>query len=362
MNSFLDMEDDDEDEDEDEDDSTMHARVKPDQDGRPKVKAHPPYDTSSPSNVNFSSEIIGTTMRPGGFLSVPGELDDCSSESSGSYHNSDFEVDYPSSPYDGIATPDSEVDFPCSPYDGIATTDSEVEFCSPYDGIATIDSEVDFPCSPDEGIATTNSKSDFSCSPYDGIATIDSGFEFSCLPYDEPTISNVNICVHDSRDGSAAPHEGLDLMRRLLAELRDPNLDCKPRPLSEDSDSEYSADDDEEEASVPRLTSMSVLHHARRNSLESTSTPGIDSDVSDEGPIYPLTPHSKPSPALARAPDVHLDRMSPPGVPMFNEEVLVTSPRSWDSPPPFPTKAYVRSHRDNRQYGLPAPLLSLPRL
>ncbi|KAF8554989.1 hypothetical protein OG21DRAFT_1603182 [Imleria badia] len=526
MNSFLDMNDG------DGDDSTNNAGEKPDKDGRPRVKELPPYDTSSPRNVNFSSEIIGTTVRPGAFLSVPGELEDCSSESS-----SDCEVDYPCSPSDGIATPDSEVDFPCSPYDGIATTDSEFDFsCALSEGILTLqprsfssirrhgvadmayfaqnlkdsipeegynlvptishraglfdlskfaetdptlswgpleqlgavddepmisncdiraqdrrdgsedrsrdvdptaaphsllsvpgeleddlseslpsDSEVDFPCSPYDGIATTDSALDFSCSPYDvptssncdigvharrdgsgdgssdvspdaaphgaflcvlkeleddfsknlpsdseadfpcfpydGIATTESALDVSCLPYDKPTIPHCDISVHDSRDGSGDSSSDLDtghdLMRRLLAELRDPNLDCKPRPLSEDSDSQYSADDDKEEASVPRLASTSALHHARRNSLESTSTPGTDSDVSDEGPIYPSTPPSKPNPVLARAPDVHMDRMSP---------------RSWDSPPSFPTKAYVRSHRDGRHYGPRVPLLSLPRL
>ena len=572
MNSFLDMNDD----DGDGDDGNKHASEKPD---KSRVKGLPPYDTSTPSNVNFSSEIIGTTVRRGAFLSVPGELEDCSSESSES--SSPSEVDFSCSPYDGIATSDSEVDFCCSPYDGIVTTtptsssstrrqgmgdmayfaenlkdriaeegfnlvptisrrtglldlskfaemdptmswgsldqlraldeepmvsgcdisvhdgceghgdsssdiepvavphgiflsvpgvqeeelsenmssDSGVDvLSSPHDGIATIDSvldfyfssppydgptgsncdighvaaphttflsvsgelelseslpsdsEVDFPGSPYDGVATigsvldfysscspedqlsisndnvgpvaahrgafllvpgelkddssesfpSESEMDFPCPPYNGITTIDSAldFYFSSSPHDQSTISNGDI------DAVAASHVGLDLMRRLLAELRDPNLDCNPRSLSEDSESEYDdeEEEEEEEANIPRLTSTSVLYNARQNSLESISTYGTDSGVSDEGPIYPLTPPSKPSTALPSAPGVRMDCMSPAVVPRFNGEVLTMSPTSWDSPPSFPTKAYVRSHRDNYLYGPRVPLLNLPRL
>ena len=477
MNSFLDMNDD----DGDGDDGNKHTSEKPD---KPRVKGFPPYDTSLPSNVNFSSEIIGTTVRRGAFLSVPGELEDCSSESSES--SSLSEVDFSCSPYDGIATSDSEVDFCCSPYDGIVTTTPTLSSSTRRQGMAdmayfaenlkdriaeegfnlvstiscrtglldlskfaemdptmswgsleqlrTLDDEpaisncnigvhdtrnssgdspsnvdpvaaphgaflsapgelegdlseclpsyadVDFHCSPYspfdppcscssyDGFTTTDSGSVFPSSPFEGA---DSDFEFSCLPY-EQAMSNGKIGFHDpctgSGDGSsdidvaAAPHVGLDLMRRLLAELRDPNLDYNARPLSEDSESEYSANEEEEEASIPRLTSTSVLHNGRGNFLESTSTHGTDSDVTDEGPICPLTPPSEPSTTLSSAHGVRMDRMSPAVVPGLNGEVLAMSPTSWDLPPSFPTKAYVRSYRDDCLYGPRVPLLSLPRL
>ena len=441
MNSFLDMDDD----DGVGDDSTKHAHEKPGQEGRSRVKAHPPYDMSSSSNVNFSSEIIGTTVRADAFLLVPGELEDGSSESS--EPSSDYKADFACSPYDGVATTDSdsEFDISCSPYDGILTLPptsssgtrrygvadmayfaqnladtvpgegynlvptisrrtglldlskfAETDLILPWGPLERLEglddeltisscdigrhgsgdgpSDIDLVVVPRGAFLSdpkqrkddmfdslpSGSEVDFPCSPYDGIAITDSEFEFSRLPYDEPTGPNCNIGFQDSRDGpgdrssdvaTIAPHEGLTFMQRLLAELRDPNLDFNPRPLPEDSDPEYFADDHEEEASVLRLTSTSVLHPARRNSLDLTSTPGIDGDVSNEGPVYPLILSSKPSTASDVAPSVHMDRVLPAVVRRPNEEVLVMLLTPWDSPPSLPIKVYMRSHRDDRLHG-----------
>ncbi|KAN0097926.1 hypothetical protein V8E55_002372 [Tylopilus felleus] len=192
---------------------------------------------------------------------------------------------------------------------------------------------------------------------------------------DEPTTLDCDVGVHDSRDGLgysssdteivAAPHEGLDLMRKLLAELRDPDMDCTPRALSEDTDSEYLGDDEEEdEGSVPPLIPTRPLHIARRNSPELTSSPGTDSDVSGEGSICPWTPPLKPAVPLARVPDVPKDFTLSPVMVKFNEEGLVMSPTVSDSPLMFPYKAHVRSNRDSRSllYGPRVPLVHLPRL
>ena len=446
MNSFLSMDDDDDDDDED----GGGENENPGQGARPRVEPVPPYDTSSPTNVNFRSEIIGTTVRPGTFLSVPDEYEEDSSETS----SSDSELDFTCSPYDGVLTmppgsSGSELDFTCSPYDGIMTTpprssDVDLDFtCSPWDGVLTApdgsvaipwtDSEVDFNCSPYDGILTTppgssddlseasfDSELDFTCSPYDGIVMTPPRFPPSTRRYgmpdmadlaqtlkdaipeegyplvptvsrrtglcdvsqfvvtdsatshgpldrfepmdDKPMIPNCDIGVHDSHDGLresssdadtfAAPHEGSDLMRRLLEELRDPNMDCTPRALSEDSNCEYS-EDDEDEASVPRLTPTRGLDGMRQISPGSTSsTPKTDSDVFDKGPIYPLTP-----PARSAKSDLHKARMSSPVTAWFGEEVQVVSPTPSGPPPSFPFKAYIRTHRDSRSL-----LVALPRL
>ncbi|KAG6374879.1 hypothetical protein JVT61DRAFT_3608 [Boletus reticuloceps] len=188
---------------------------------------------------------------------------------------------------------------------------------------------------------------------------------------EESTIANYDNGVHDTHealvDGSndvnipGAPHSGGDLMRKLLLELRDPDLDCTPRSLSEDSDSEYSNDDDEEGASVPYPAPPWFLRNARRSSLESTFTPGTNSEVSDEGSIYPMTPPSKPATSLASAPNDHEHLIPSPVMGRFNEEVMVMSPTFLDSPPSLPIKAYIRSRRDSRLL-LYGPLAILPRL
>ncbi|KAF8131052.1 hypothetical protein EV363DRAFT_1331302 [Boletus edulis] len=120
--------------------------------GRHEVKEVPLYNTSSPTSVSFSSEITGTTIREGAFLSVLGELEDDPSETS----HSNSELDFPGAPCDGILTIDSEPDFACSPHDGNSTVNSEPDLgCSPYDGISTTDSESQFSCSPYDGIVMT---------------------------------------------------------------------------------------------------------------------------------------------------------------------------------------------------------------
>lgn len=115
-------------------------------------------------------------------------------------------------------------------------------------------------------------------------------------------------------DALGVPHEGPDLMRRILAELRDPSLDIDARDISQDSDSEYS-DDDEEEGGVS--------HNSRRNSLESSypSNCTPDSDVSDEGSIYPLTPPPMSTISVINAPNVLDDRTSSPNTPGLHKEV-----------------------------------------
>ena len=133
-------------------------------------KALPPYDTSLRIDVNFNSEVIGTTVRPGAFLSVPGQPEDSSGDLS-----CDHKTGLPCSSCDAVVvvTSDSELDSCDSAYDGIATTDSEMDLrCSPYDGIATTDSEWDNYAS--------DSEMDFFGSPYDGILTMDPESE---LPY-----------------------------------------------------------------------------------------------------------------------------------------------------------------------------------
>lgn len=378
MNSFFDIDDDDDgDGDVDADDGAKSARRTPDRGATPGVQELPPYDTSSPTNVNFSSEIIGTTVRPGAFLSLPDELEDESSESS----SSDSELEFLCSPYDGISTSDSESDFSCSPYDGIVTTPPRSSSSTRRYGVADMAYFA-------QGLKDTIPEEGYDLVPTiscrTGLLDVSNFVETNLVlpseplerlgPVDELTVSNCDIGVHDSRDGLdnsssdadtlAAAHEGLYLMRRLLEELRDPNLDCTPRPLSEDSDSEYSDDDEEEEAGVPRFKPPWLLDNVRQNSLESTSTPGSDSDVSDEGPIYPLTPPPSPAMSLVSAPDVRKDRTSSPVTPWSSRQVLVMPPRSLNSPPLFPAKVYVRSHRNSRSllYGPPVPLVNLPRL
>ncbi|KAG6375160.1 hypothetical protein JVT61DRAFT_3367 [Boletus reticuloceps] len=352
VNSFLDMDDDD---DSDGNDDGKRVREKPDRVGRHGVKEVPPYDTSSPTSVSFSSEIIGTTVRQGAFLSVLDELEDDSSETS----PSDSELDFPGSPYDGILTTDSEPDFACSPYDGISTVDSESDFsCSPYDGIVvTPPRSSSGACARRHGVVDmtyfaqslkdTISEEGYPLVPTiphrAGLLDLSSFVEMDLtLPCgslqgldpadEESTIANYDNGVHDTHealvDGSndvnipGAPHLGGDLMRKLLLELRDPELDCTPRSLSEDSDSEYSNDDDEEGASVPYPAPPWFLRNARRSSVESTFTPGTNSEVSDEGSIYPMTPPSKPATSLASSPNDHEHLMPSPVMGRFNEEVM----------------------------------------
>ena len=111
MNSFLDM-DDDNDGYVDGNHNAKDAPKKPDRNVLPQ------YDTSVSTSVNFSSEVISTTVRPGAFLPVPGDLEDPSEASS-----CDHEVDLPSL-HDGIVSIDSDLGSHCSPYDGIVELDS----------------------------------------------------------------------------------------------------------------------------------------------------------------------------------------------------------------------------------------------
>ncbi|KAF8131148.1 hypothetical protein EV363DRAFT_1331648 [Boletus edulis] len=254
--------------------------------GRHGVKEVPLYDTSSPTSVNFSSEITGTTVREGAFLSVLGELEDDPSETA----PSNSELDFPGAPCDGISTVDSELDLGCSPCDGISTTDSESHLsCSPCDGIVV----TLVPAIPRRaGLLGLSSFMEMDGSEsLQGLAPAD----------EESTTVHCDIGVHDTPealvDGSddvnipGAPHFGGDLMR-----LRDPDLDCTPRSLSEDSDPEYSSDDNEDGASVPYPAPPLFLRNARRSSLESPFTPGTDSEI--WAPIFRC--QSRDTSALAR--------------------------------------------------------------
>ncbi|KAG8218208.1 hypothetical protein J3R82DRAFT_3770 [Butyriboletus roseoflavus] len=359
VSSFLDMDDDGGGADAN-GDSPQRTSQEPERGARPRVEEFPPYDTSSPIEVSFTSKVIGTTARPGAFLSVPGELEDDSSESLSS---------------------DSGLDLSCSAYDGISMSPPRLSSSTRRHGMADMGHLVQGlkDTIPEEGydlvptISCRNGLLDvsvlletdpaMSCGPLERVEPVDD---------DEPTATNCDIGVHDNRgdlqsswsdaDTLVAPHEGVDLMRRLLAELRDPSLDCSPRALSEDSDIEHS-DDDDDEAAVPPLTPTRRLHGVRRNSPESTSsTPTTGDDVSEEGPIYPLTP--PPRSALASIADIHKARMAPPVTPWFKKEVQAMSPVFSESPPSLPTKAYVRTHRDTRLllYGPRLPLVALPRL
>ncbi|KAF8131145.1 hypothetical protein EV363DRAFT_1331631 [Boletus edulis] len=277
--------------------------------GRHEVKEVPMYHTSSPS-VSFSSEITGTTVRQGTFISVLGEPEDYPSETA----PSNPELDFLGAPCDGISTVDSELDLGCSPCDGISTTDSESHLsCSPDDGIVVTRPRSSYgPCTRRHGVVdmTHFAQSLKDTIPEEGyplVPAIPSFVEMDPTPPcgslqeldpadEESTTAHCDIGVHDTPealvDGSddvnipGAPHFGGDLMR-----LRDPDLDCTPRSLSEDSDPEYSSDDNEDGASVPYPAPPLFLRNARRSSLESTFTPGTNSEVSDEGPIYPSTPH-----------------------------------------------------------------------
>ena len=211
MNSFLDM--DDEGEDEDENDGPKRAQAKAHPVAKPRIEQAPPYDTSSPTNVNFSNEIIGTTVRPDAFLSVPEQYEDDLSETS--FSDLDPETDLTCSPYDGILTTspglpdatcdtlpsDSASDLAYSPYDGITkipprpSDDSNLDSaCLSYDNISTTssDSESDLTCLPHDGTLeippsmSDDSEQDFICSPYDGIlvSPSDSELNFACSPYD----------------------------------------------------------------------------------------------------------------------------------------------------------------------------------
>ncbi|KAF8450956.1 hypothetical protein L210DRAFT_3639982 [Boletus edulis BED1] len=283
--------------------------------GRHGVKEVPLYDTSSPTSVNFGSEITGTTVRQGTFLSVLGEPENYPSETA----PSNPELDFPGAPCDGISTVDSELDLGCSPCDAISTTDSGWHLaCSPDEGIVVTRPRSSYgPCTRRHGVVdmTHFAQSLKDTIPEEGyplvpaiprragLLDLSSFVEMDLTPPcgslqeldpadEESTTVNCDIGVHATEalvDGSddvnipGAPHSGGDLMR-----LRDPDLDCTPLSLSEDSDPECSSDDDEDGAyPAPPL----FLRNGRRSSLESTFTPGTDSEVFDEGPIYPSTPH-----------------------------------------------------------------------
>ena len=264
MNSFLSMDDDDDDDDGDgdggENDNAKHARRTSDQGAGLKVEQVPPYDTSTGTSVNFSSAVIGTTVRRGAFLSVPGQSEDNLSDPS-----PESEMDITCAVYDGNSTTpygssydtsgsemsssESEWDIACMPYDGILTVppgscdDSGLEMaCSPYDGILTVPpgsfgdacktlssgSQSDLTCSPYDGVVIMPSKSsddsgmDFACSPYDGISTAPSG-----PPEDAPRMS---LCDPMS-DLTRSPYDGIDVMPQRPFD--DPELDRLYSPHEE---------------------------------------------------------------------------------------------------------------------------------
>ena len=413
-------------------------------------KALGQYNVGLETNTHFNSKVIGTTVRPSGFLRVPGEVEDSCEDLS-----CDCEVDLPSL-YDEILAMNSGFDL-CSPFDGVVATDTQWGLS--HDGIATCNSGLGPFGSPCDGIPSRNPEFDVACSHYlvtppmsvsrtrregmvdmasfaqrlrdmipedgyalrptttrqtglcdlsgvverdptwpcglleqlgrmdgslttsdrdidvhDGLADcsgdteVDSTLSWGPLEWLGPvdnilTTLNGGIGVHNGRDDFAntatSLHNGLDPVQRLLEELRDPNLDCVPWPLPEDSDSEYGGGNSVE-AGDPRLMVGWSLH--RRDSLDSTSSSRTERDVSGDGPMYPLTPPSQPASSPVSAHDIGEVPMSPSLMVRSNGEVLsLASPYS---PPSLPVKAFVRSYRDGRAslYGPRVPLTSLPRL
>ena len=300
-------------------------------------------------------------------------------------------------PYDGILTTpqrssggntsDSKLDFSCSPYDGIVT-DSHPDIDSlPYDGASTtlmgsastrrygMADMADLARTlkhsiPEEGsglgLVRTIGRRSGLCDLTDFDDTdseADSATSYRHLERlegvnDKGVDSNCDVGVHDNRDSVpedwsdgdifAPPHEGPDLMRRILEELRDPNMDCTPRDLSEDDDFEFSEDDiiDDDEESVLQLTPTWGLDRLGRISLEWTSsTPRTNSDVYDGGSIYPLTPPARSATLLLSPPCVYKPRMAPPATLWFDEEVQVVVPTCSDPPLWLPSRPHVRTHR-----------------
>ncbi|KAG9311351.1 hypothetical protein JVU11DRAFT_8455 [Chiua virens] len=298
-----------------------------------------------------------TIARP--LPAIPVQFEDALSESSSFGSDSDFYC----SPYAGIETiiPRSTRALEDHPvYDAVSLTFSRQTLSATASvharPLSTILEESEEDLSQN---SWHDSESCLSCSPYNGISpkTLSSSFDtrrrygvvelansteslMVAIPEEVVTISpspglpsfseltetdraltgsSCDVGVQDGDDdlsGSslhdaklAAIRDAPEIMRSLLEELRDFELDFNARSFSEDSDSdsEYSDCDDQDEADtdVPGPVDSSSPDNSGRNSLESTSwTSEPDSEVSTEGSIYPPTPPLKFTPSLTSAPNV----------------------------------------------------------
>ncbi|KAF9224476.1 hypothetical protein BS17DRAFT_766507 [Gyrodon lividus] len=408
MNSFLDMDDDDDDDDD-------LKRKAMEQVAGQKVKRVPPYDDiSTPTNCNFSSNIIGVTVHQGPFLSVPEDLEvvDSSQQTLGvldtscSVHGT-FSATRPIScsrarrygmadmakiAKDLVATVLEEPsgcikDFGVSPvsvpsrrgalsdiskFTKALTVTPYRSACEPKlklieeepeaecqnAGETTTPVVCDIPSStprpvsptPITHLVNTETKVGRKASPDRGMGAFDSLDSLDSLP---DTLGDI--------DSPAVSQEIMDLMRKLLDELREPILHHSPLAFTNDSDSE----NDGGGASVPPLTPTRPLSITRRRSLESVSSvASTDSDASRQTMSSPITPPLTPPmsrPLPLTAPLVSA-KASPGTTDWDSDEVQVVSLTS--SPPSAPSRAYVRGHRYNRfpLYGPKLPLLTLPLL
>ncbi|KAG9309111.1 hypothetical protein JVU11DRAFT_11005 [Chiua virens] len=311
MTSFLDVDD----EDEDEDNIPKRACEKRKRGTSYQVVQLPPYDASSPTNVNFSSEIIGVTVRSGAYLVVPSELeDDLLEDASDSKPDVSCSTDVhslatspTSSP--GIQEPDvachPEVDAPLSVCDAVSTTSSTSPSHNRRYGLADMTNltqrlqdkipKAADTLGPTISLPTThNATESVTMAPSTSERSLDSPESLD----DASTHAHCNLDLQ-TRD---APHEGVALMQRLLEALRDPDLESPRRALSDtESESEYETD----EESDPR-------HIATRSS---------SSDL-DVGPISPVTPSSGDASMTSTTTKSyvhHLRKFLAPG--WFNEHV-----------------------------------------
>ncbi|KAF9236423.1 hypothetical protein BU15DRAFT_64018 [Melanogaster broomeanus] len=332
MSSFLDVDDDD-------DDNPKRKSKK--QVARPKVKRTPAYDTSMPTCCNFSSKIIGATFRQGPFLSVSECLADAgpslqtlrsldltcpvhrtfsatrlvSSSRAWRYGMADMAqlakelavamskepngsaTCEPSSPTVSIpslrGTPSniSKLRPHCRP-----ARDSKLELIEEEPGDEHRDTKLGSDAMPDCGTGA-----------YDG------------LPSDLGDI-----------DVPSIPEECTALMREILDDLRDPNLDCSPWAFTNDSDSEDGGD----EQGTVSFTPTRPLRITRQISLESMfSSESTASDISGIG----ISPRTPPTPLMSR-------RLPIPGATDTDSEELQVMSFT-PSPPSPPGKVYVRGHR-----------------
>ncbi|KAG9316998.1 hypothetical protein JVU11DRAFT_1178 [Chiua virens] len=173
----------------------------------------------------------------------------------------------------------------------------------------------------------------------------------SIQPADDERIREIDSrdSVHDDSCGletSEVRDECLDLMRRLLEELRDPSIDYSARSLSEDSESIYSVDD-EHEPITPHLTPTLGLNIRRKSVVSASLSSRTETESSEEERTYPFTPPPRSSTLLTRSLDDRKVHIRSPARVLFAEDVRVVSPTSSSSPPASPPHPFFNSHRDS---------------
>ncbi|KAF9236412.1 hypothetical protein BU15DRAFT_76986 [Melanogaster broomeanus] len=329
MSSFLDVDDDDDDD---------LKRKAAEQVAKPEVKRTPAYDTGTPTYCNFSSKIIGTTVRQGPFLSVSEDLADVDSSQE--------------------TLPTEHLTLSAS--HSIPSSRAWRYGLADMAGIAK-----DLAAAVSE--APNDTAKDFEPSPpavtvfsLRGTSSKISKFTTPCRPARdrklEPIEEELGDEQRNTKVGSEAtpdcdvgedglpnvlggvavpstPEECMALMRKILDDLGNPSLDYSPRAFIDDSDSE---DGGYEEGAL-LLTPTRPLRITKQISLESmSSSASTDGDMSRDG-VLPRTP---PTPPLSR-------RLPIPGATNTgsNElQVISFTP----SPPSVPSKVYIRGHRYNR--------------